>query len=127
MATERDNLMTQLRAEMLLEGTKGLVLINGSGSVALATWLQAVWEKSWAAPMLWWHVSAMMAFGIGVGFAGIVSFVRYLASLHRNSTTPKKNPWWWTHLIATLISTLCFTVAVVLIATGCYRALPHIK
>ena len=119
--------MTQLRAEMLLESTKGLVLINGSGSVALATWLQAVWEKSWAVPMLWWHVSAMMVFGIGVGFAGIVHFVRYLASLHPNATTPKKNPLWWSHLIASLISILCFAVAVVLIAIGSYRALPHTK
>jgi hypothetical protein len=125
MATDRDNLMTQLRAEMLLEATKGLVLINGSGAVALATWLQSVWEKPWAVSMLWWRVSAMMVFGIGVGLAGIVPYVRYLASLNPNSTTPKKNPYWWIHLFVSLISSSCFAIAVMLIAIGCYRALPQ--
>lgn len=123
MNNDRANLMTELRSEMLLEGTKGLVLVNGGGAVALATWLQAVFEKSWAVPMLWWHVSAMLCFAAGVAFAALVHLTRYVASLHPNSTHPLKNPGWWVFMGAGFFSIISFAMAATFIAVGAFKAI----
>ena len=103
---------------------KGLFLMNGGGAVALATWLQSVWGKEWAAPMLRWQVYGMAVFALGIFFGAFVSVARYLGSLHKNTLTPRKNPWWWTHLVATVLSILSFAGASVLIVCGALRALP---
>ncbi len=124
MANERANLMTELRAQILNEGMKGLFLMNGGGAVALATWLQAVWGQEWAAPMIRWQVYGMAVFALGIFFGAFVPVARYLGSLHKNTLTPRKNPWWWTHLIATVLSILSFAVASGLIVCGALRALP---
>jgi hypothetical protein len=124
MNSERANLMTELRAQILNEGMKGLFLMNGGGAVALATWLQAVWGQAWAAPMLRWQVYGMAVFALGIIFGTVVPVARYLGSLHKDTLTPRKNPWWWAHLIATVLSILSFAVASGLIVCGALRALP---
>lgn len=124
MNNERANLMTEVRAQILNEGMKGLFLINGGGAVALATWLQAVWGQPWAAPMLRWQIYGMGVFALGIVFAAVVPLARYLGSLHINTHNPPKNPWWWAHLIATTLSILSFAVASILIVFGALSALP---
>ncbi len=124
MDTERANLITDVKNQILMEGMKGLFLINGGGAVALATWLQAVWEKPWAAPMLPWLLCAMAAFAFGVLFGAFVPLWRYLVFLHRNTLTPHKNPWWWAHVLTSVLSILSFAVASGFVVKGGYEALP---
>jgi len=118
--------MTELRAHILNEGMKGLLLMNGGGAVALATWLQAVWGQPWAAPMLRWQVYGMAVFAFGVFFSVIIPLARYLGSLDKNTLAPLSNMWWWTHVIATVLSILSFAAASGLIVYGALKALPLI-
>jgi hypothetical protein len=104
---------------------KGLFLINGGGAIALATWLQAVWGQPWATPMLHWQVYGMAVFSIGIVFCAVVPLARYLGSLHEKTLTPRNNPWWWAHLVATTLSILSFAVASGLIVWGALKALPY--
>lgn len=120
---ERTNLLTELRAQVLNEGMKGLLLINGGGAIALATWLQAVWGESWAAPMLSWQLYGIACFAMGIFIGGFVPLARYLGSLHKYTATPRKNPWWWTHLFATMLSLFCFASASGLVVWGGLEAL----
>ena len=124
MNAERANLMTELRAQILNEGMKGLFLINGGGAVALATWLKAVWGQPWAAPMLRYQVYAMLAFAVGIVFGAFVPLARYLGSLHKNTLHPQKNPFWWAYIILTVSSILSFAVASGLVFCGALKALP---
>lgn len=125
MNTERANTITDAKSEVLVEGMRGLFLVNGGGAVALATWLQAVWDKPWAAPMLWWHLCAMAAFAFGVFLGAFVPLWRYLAFLHPNTLTPTKNPWWWAHVVTTMLSILCFAVASGLVVKGGFEGMPN--
>jgi hypothetical protein len=47
----RANVLTQTTNQILNEGFKGLVLLNGGGAAAMAAFLQAIWDKPSAAPM----------------------------------------------------------------------------
>jgi hypothetical protein len=123
MDSERANLITDVKNQILVEGMRGLFLINGGGAVALATWLQAVWDKEWAAPMLWWHLCAMAAFALGVFFGAFVPLWRYLVFLYPRRDTPKQNPWWWAHVLTTVFSILSFAVASGLVVKGGFAAL----
>ena len=123
---ERANVMTELRSQMLNEGTKGLFIMNGGGAIALATWLQAIWDKPWASPMLCWQLWGMAAFAAGIGVAVAVPLARYLGSLHKNTHTPRKNPWWWAYIVATIFSILSFAVGSGLVVRGGFAALPTV-
>lgn len=120
---ERANLLTGLRAQMLNEGTKGLFIMNGGGAIALATWLQAVWDKPWASPMLCWQLWGMAAFAAGIAVAAVIPIARYLGSLHGNTLTPLKNPWWWVYIVANVSSILLFAVGSSLVVGGGFAAL----
>src|SRR5262245_61388425 len=120
---DRANTITEVKNQLLSEGIKGLFLINGGGAVALATWLQAVWDRSWAGPMLTWQLYGMGVYALGVFFGALSPLARYLVFLHKNTNTPTKNPWWWTHLAVTILSTLCFALASALVVKGGFVAL----
>ena len=125
MNTERSNTITDAKSAILVEGTKGLFLVNGGGAVALATWLQAVWDKPWAAPMLSWHLWAMAAFAFGVFLGAFVPLWRYLAFLHPDTLKPRRNPWWWAHVIFTMLSILSFAGASTLVVKGGFASIPN--
>jgi hypothetical protein len=122
---DRANTITEVKNQILSEGIKGLFLINGGGAVALATWLQAVWDKPWAAPMLTWQLYGMSVYALGVFFGAFSPLARYLVFLHKNTNTPTKNPWWWTHIAATVLSILCFAVASGFVVRGGLVALEN--
>lgn len=124
MDTERANTITNVKSEVLIEGIKGLFFVNGGGAVALATWLQSVWDKPSAVPMLWWHLWAMAAFALGVFLGALVPLCRYLAFFNKNTLIPEKNPWWWAQTATILLSILCFAIASVFIVKGGFEAIP---
>ena len=48
--------VTEAKNLVFIETVKGLFLMNGGAAVALAAWLQTVWEKEWATGMLSWQL-----------------------------------------------------------------------
>ena len=121
--TQRANTVTEVKNELFIENIKGLFLMNGGGAVALATWLQAVWEKEWSRPMLEWHLWGMGSFGFGVFAAGISFVARFLAFYHPKKNTPLKNPVWWVQVVMSALSIIAFGVAVFLVVKGGFAAL----
>src|SRR3569832_1269234 len=76
---ERANTITDVKNQILVEGMGDYSLSTGAARLRLATWLQAIWDKPWAAQMLWWHLCAMAAYACGVFFGAFVPKNRYLA------------------------------------------------
>lgn len=121
--TNRANTVSEIKNELFIESIKGLFLMNGGGAVALATWLQVVWEKGWAAPMLKLHLCGMAMFGFGVFLAGVSFFARFLAFYHPKRDKPLENWVWWLHTGASGLSVISFGVAVLLVVMGGFAAL----
>lgn len=121
--TDRANTVTEVKNELFIETIKGLFLMNGGGAIALATWLQAVWEKDWATPMLSWQLWGMAVFGAGVFLAGLGYLLRFLAFFHPKTNDPPKNPLWWGHVVASTVSVISFALAVGLVVIGGFAAL----
>lgn len=123
LAAERANILTQTRAQILNEGSKGLVLINGGGAAALAAFLQAIWDKTNIAPMRWWILVGMCWLIVGTAVSASIFVTRYLGAFHPKTTTPTQNPWWWLQLALTVLAVLCFTVGMGAAAFGGFSAL----
>lgn len=124
MDTDRANTLTEVRSEILNESTRSLLLVNGGGAVAVATWLQAVWSEPWAASMLRPLVVGVGVLLAGVLFAALCPFVRYLSFLHPKTATPFRNPVWWVNAGATVLSLASFLVGMAFVVCGAWRALP---
>jgi hypothetical protein len=124
VSIERANTLTEVRAETLNESTRTLVLLNGGGAVATATWLQAVWGEAWAAEMLRPQVIGAALLLAGALLAATCPYIRYLSFLHRNTLSPLRNPWWWCQTIATVLSLAAFGVGMSFVVIGAWRALP---
>lgn len=122
--TERANTITEVKNQVFVENIKGLFLMNGGGAIALTSWLQAVWEKEWAAPMLWWHLWGMACFAGGVFFAGLALLVRFLTFYSRKRNVPRRNWVWRSHVVSNFLSVLAFAVGAALIVVGGFVALP---
>jgi hypothetical protein len=112
--TARANVLSETKNLIFIESIKGLFLMNGGGAVALATWLQAVWEKEWATSMLWWQLWAMLMFAFGVFWAGVGYLARFLAFYLKNADRPLENPAWWLHVVSV-------TLSIILLADCCSR------
>jgi hypothetical protein len=120
--TDRAYTVTETKNLLFIENIKGLFLMNGGGAVALATWLQVVWEKEWASAMLWWQLWAMLMFAFGVFWAGVGYLARFLAFYHKNAEHPVENPAWWLHIASVTLSIILFAVASILIVKGGFVA-----
>ena len=123
MNIDRANTLTEVRAEILNESTRTLVLINGGGAVAVATWLQAVWEKTWAHSMLRPQVLGSAILLLGVAFAALCPFIRYVSFFHRNTLEPFRNPWWWVNAVASALSLFSFIAGMSFVVGGAWCAL----
>jgi polyferredoxin len=121
---DRANTLTEVRSEVLNESTRSLLLINGGGAVAVAAWLQAVWPEPWAASMLLPQVLGIGFLLVGVVFAAVCPFLRYLSFFHRNTAMPLKNPIWWIQAGATTLSVVAFLVGMTNVMCGAWSALP---
>lgn len=123
LKAERSNVLTQTRAQILNEGSKGLTLINGGGAAALAAFLQAIWDKTNAAPMRWWILFGMMWLIAGTAISAIIFITRYLGSFHEKTTQPLSNPWWWAQIVFAVLGFLCFLVGMSMAVVGGFIAL----
>lgn len=123
MNTERANTVTEVKNLVFIEVLKGLILINGGGAIALATWIQTVWEKYWAPLMLPFQLWGMVGFAFGVLFAVVALAFRFMCFFHKYTLEPQENPWWWGHMIAIACSVLSFLVATGLVVYGAFQAL----
>jgi hypothetical protein len=116
----REDKLTELRAQGVIEGTKGLLLINGGGAVALAAFLQAVWDKAFALrPWLLWAIAVLTA---GVAFASATFFARYLHGLSPKSVKPFQSAWWWVSVALMAGAVLAFVVGMCLAVVGGFVA-----
>lgn len=123
VSAERNNVLTQTRAQILNEGSKGLTLINGGGAAALAAFLQAIWDKTNAAPMRWWILFGMAWLIAGTAISAIIFITRYLGSFHEKATQTLLNPWWWTQIVFAVLGFLCFLVGMSMAVVGGFIAL----
>lgn len=121
---QRANTITQVRAEALNHSARGLLIINGGGAIAVATWLQAVWDEPWATPMLSAQVFGAQWLIFGCLAAAVCPFLRYASGMHKNALTPFKNPVWWAHASATALSALFFLIGMLCVLHGARLALP---
>lgn len=113
----------QIRGQLLLEGFKGLTLINAGGAAALAAFLQAIWDKPTAEPMRVWLLSGIALLLIGTAVAAATFVTRYMAFFHPNSNTPRRNPWWWAMHVLVGASLLLFLAGMGLAVVGGFVAL----
>lgn len=113
----------QVRSETLLQGFKGLTLINAGGAAALATWLQAIWDQSSAAPMRIWLLVGVATLLLGTAVSACTFVTRYMAFFHANSNKPRSNPWWWAMLACIGVALLLFIVGMGFAVYGGLRAL----
>jgi hypothetical protein len=121
----RSNLLTEMRGQILNEGSKGLVLINGGGAAALAAFSQAIWDKSEAASMRWWLLFGICWLLVGTATASMIFLARYFGSRHLMTNSPKQNPWWWTQLTLTICSVALFIIGMGVAVAGGFIALGH--
>lgn len=122
--TDRANTLTEVRSEILNESTRSLLLINGGGAVAVATWLQAVWSEPWASSMLRPQVLGVGFLLAGVVLAAVCPALRYLSFFHTNTAKPLRNPIWWLQTGATALSVVAFIVGMANVVFGAWSALP---
>jgi hypothetical protein len=114
----RANVFTQVTNQILSEGFKGFVLLNGGGAAAMAAFLQAIWDKPSTAPMRIYLLGGIGSLLFGAAVASILFLVRYRAFFDPNTNTPPLNPWWrWMHRLIGL-SLLCFLSGMALAVIG---------
>jgi hypothetical protein len=108
--SDRANVLTQTRNQILNEGFKGLVLINGGGAAALAAFLQAIWDKPAAAAMRMYLLIGIGLLLLGTALAAILFLARYMSFFHPNTNIMTRNPWWWTTIALVSLSLVCFLI-----------------
>lgn len=123
IAMDRANVLTQVRNQNLTEGFKGLILINAGGAAALGAFVQTVWDKQSAAPMLSRILFGIcsLLFGTAVGAIGFVA--RHLSFFHPNTLRPFSNPWWWAELVIICLAVVFFLVGMGIAVFGAFLAL----
>lgn len=120
---DRANVLTETRAQILNEGSKGLILINGGGAAALAAFLQAIWTKEGVTPLLWGTLFGLCFLVVGTAAAALIFVTRYLGSGHRMATHPEWNPWRWWQLGLTALSVSFFLMGMGSAVVGGFVAL----
>jgi succinate dehydrogenase hydrophobic anchor subunit len=121
-ARERDNVFTEQRNQAMVEGVKGLFLMNGGGAVALLAFLQAIWKDQ--PEFAKYVVVALAVLGVGIFFAGRVQLFRYRASCHAQFG-PRESYDDYHHRFqrAANISLWLFLVGLTIVVVGALRAL----
>jgi hypothetical protein len=108
----------QVNAQILNEGSKGLLLVNGGGAAALAAFLQAIWDKPNAAPMRWWVLFGMCWLLLGTALSAVIFLARYFGAVAREKMQPAASRWWQVQLSVTLLSVACFVTGMAIVVAG---------
>ena len=111
------------RANLLTEGFKGLLLINGGGAVALLAFLQAIWDKNA-------QLRQIVLVGIGWMLAGLVvallaTFLRFHHSILGEKHDKKKPHSVFLRVFLKAAYTLCQYGSVACFAWGAIYLVCH--
>lgn len=121
--TERRTSTTERRDQMWHQGIRGLLLINGAGTVTLLAFLQTIWTE--AEPLVRWVVWGLVPLVLGVVLAAVIPFLRAETSL------------WWTdpggrgarmmrlYRRLAAASTICFAIGIGIVIAGLLQNLPN--
>ena len=123
MAFDRANVITEVRNQLLTEGFKGLIAINAGGATALGAFVQAVWEKPSATPMLSWILLGICWLIAGTALAAVGFVTRHLSFFHGKTHEPFRNPWWWAELLTMILSVSFFMIGMGVAVRGAFIAL----
>jgi mannose/fructose/N-acetylgalactosamine-specific phosphotransferase system component IIC len=110
------------RAELLTEGFKGLLLVNGGGAAALLAFIAQIVDKSPRLAELSLHGVAFMA--VGLSFAMLVPFLRYhhshWAQKREKSGRTKnmKSLFWLAYIVSQYLSVAVFLLALIYLVTN---------
>ena len=74
-----DDLLREAKEKFILEGQKALIAVNGAGGAALLAFLQAMWGKAGAEPLILGVIIGIVFFALGVGAGTITYPLRHLA------------------------------------------------
>lgn len=116
------------RAELLTEGFKGLLLVNGGGAAALLAFVAQTVDKSPRLAALSLIGVVIMAFGLG--FAMLVPFFRYhhshWAQKREKSgyTGSMKSRFWYAYTVSQYLSVAAFVLSVIYLVLS---ALPVVE
>jgi hypothetical protein len=121
--SSRANTLTTVKNQILVEGFKGLALINGGAATALGAFLQAIWDTPSASPLRLWLLLGISFLVAGTAFAATTYLLRYQAFFDKHTTEPPRNKWWWLNWLAMGLSLLFFVVGMGLAVLGGFLAL----
>lgn len=106
-----------VRAEMVHQGIRGLLILNGGACIAVLGFLQALWrtpgEPHPLTPYLFW---SLLLYALGVLLGSAVFIPRYFCSLRFEQHKKSAKPWAafsWSLQIAPLASFLTGTIVFV--------------
>jgi hypothetical protein len=113
------------RAELLTEGFKGLLLINGGGAAALLAFVAEMWGKDSSLARVSLHSIVFLA--VGLALATLIPFFRYHHS-HRaqrmedaGHTGSKKTIFWYLYTFCQYLSVVAFVAGILYLV---FHALP---
>lgn len=95
------------RSTIQNEASKILAIINGGGAVALATFMQAVWDK-WDVAPRGLLITALSYLTFGLAVVPVTLVLRYVNGLLSESYSPFRNPWWYAIIVTYFASVVCF-------------------
>jgi hypothetical protein len=76
------------RVRALIEGVKGLILINGGAAAALLAFVQAIWGKAHTKVLVYGAIFGFLFFGAGVALAAGTLVFRYWRGMRCQSLHP---------------------------------------
>lgn len=100
---------TATRSAVQNEASKILALINGGGAAALATLLQAVWDK-WEPEPRGMVITGTRFLLIGLAVVPVTLVLRYINGLLPWSFRPFRNPLWYLIILSYAISLALFVM-----------------
>ena len=108
----------RVRSEIINQGTRALVLVNGGGAIALITFLQFVWDRK---PLAQAVLLGILLLGLGLAFSLLTSLLRYWTSLKDQ----RGEPWaLWSAVqrVVWAFSITLFILALVVLFVGGWSA-----
>jgi len=110
-----------LQANIVNDGTKALLLINGGGAVVLLAWLNAslsAQASDLQRSLIGWLILSVVLFVLGSAASVFSFFCRYTSSVAAEMGTSSWRTWWIAWLGAVILSGVMFFAAVTVTLIG---------